>query len=129
MDSVTRKVVSIYGFALLIASLTAAVLLLYAFVSHSNVADDNCSWFHRAVYKHFTTTNDFVNYRLAYPSGIDLSKLPTLLTFILAKVGVGLEWFTVAMGLALIVGVYALSRETFKNDLVAGISSLLLAFS
>ncbi|MEM2579225.1 MAG: hypothetical protein QXN03_03035, partial [Desulfurococcaceae archaeon] len=42
---------------------------------------------------------------------------------------VGLEWFTVAMGLALIVGVYALSRETFKNDLVAGISSLLLAFS
>ncbi|MEM2234691.1 MAG: hypothetical protein QW224_03030 [Desulfurococcaceae archaeon] len=125
----TRKVVSIYGFALLIASLTAAVLLLYAFVSHSNVADDNCSWFHRAVYKHFTTTNDFVNYRLAYPSGIDLSKLPTLLTFILAKVGVGLEWFTVAMGLALIVGVYALSRETFKNDLVAGISSLLLAFS
>lgn len=124
-----HKAVSIYGFALLVASLAIAVLLLYIFVSYSNIADDNCSWFHKVVYKHFATTNDFINYKLAYPNGVDLSKLPTLLTFILAKAGIELEWFTLTMGLALIIGVYTLSREAFKNDLVAGISSLLLAFS
>ncbi len=123
------KIASAYGFMLLVASLTIAVLLLHAFVSYSNLADDYCSWFYRVVYKHFATANEFVNYRLAYPNGVDLFKLPTLLTYALAKASIGLEWFTVAMGLALIVGVYALSREAFKSDLVAGISSLLLAFS
>ncbi|MCS7127868.1 MAG: hypothetical protein N3E36_01160 [Sulfolobales archaeon] len=124
-----HKIANIYGFTLLVASLIIIVLLSYVFVSYSNIADDNCSWFHKVVYKHFAVTNDFINYRLAYPNGVNLFKLPTLLTYTLAKVGVGLEWFTVAMGLALIAGAYALSREAFKNDLVAGISSLLLVFN